>query len=435
MNGSNMTDLLQAILDDDVPRSTALLREHPSLRAELNGSSCGHPPALVAARSRAMVDWLLGEGAELGPVSRWWAAGFYLGKVDPDVAEYLLDRGAEATVHAVAGLGLADRLVRMLDAQPELVHARGGDGGRPLHFARTLEVAQVLLERGAEIDAIDDDHQSTAAQWRIEDAPEVTRFLLEHGAAPDIFMAVALAEDELIGDSLIHSLLTSNPECTTYRIGNNSGPFPGIGFQGRGGTIYQWTLGFNLAPQELALRRGKRLVYQLLMAHTPPRHQLLVACMLADRELAERIVADDPFILADCDDEDRALLAKSCWETNLNPAAVRLMLDLGFPVAATESNHGYSPLHNAAWCGCDELVELLIERGHPVGLRDPTHGGTAISWALHSCLEARRHPDADFARVIDRLLRAGTPWDPSAYPTGHSQIDAVLAAQLGRAHL
>ena len=44
---------------------------------------------------------------------------------------------------------------------PALVNAKGGDGKRPLHYARTVEIAEFLLDRGAEIDALDDDHSST----------------------------------------------------------------------------------------------------------------------------------------------------------------------------------------------------------------------------------------------------------------------------------
>ena len=52
------------------------------------------------------------------------------------------------------------------------------------------------------------------------------------------------------------------------------------------------------------------------------------------------------------------------------------MLDLGFPVDIPEMNHGYTPLHNAAWDGNTDLVKLLIERGHPVNVPDPNYDST-----------------------------------------------------------
>ncbi|MDB6038339.1 MAG: ankyrin repeat protein, partial [Verrucomicrobiales bacterium] len=253
---------------------------------------------------------------------------------------------------------------------------------------------------------------------------EVTRFLLGRGAVPDIFMAAGLGDLELA-----QKLVGDNPECTAYRIGNNSGPFPGMGHRVPGGTIYQWTLGFNQSPQEIAFHRGHSELYDFLMKHTPARQRLLVACILANRPLAEEIVLRNPTLVSELDQEDKALLAKSCWETNLNREVVRLMLDLGFPVDVPEFNHGYLPLHNAAWCGDAELVELLLQRSHPVDRRDPNHQATALGFAIHSCVVAKRHPEGNFPRVVRLLLEAGTPLSKEQYPTGVPEIDAVIESQ------
>jgi ankyrin repeat protein len=279
----------------------------------------------------------------------------------------------------------------------------------------------LLFDRGANIDARDDDHDSTPAQWRIGDAAEVARLLLAHGATADIFMAAGLGDLELA-----RYLIAAEPSCTTFRIGNNKGPFPGLGFQSRGGTFYQWSLGFNLSPHEVALQRGHLEVYEMLMEHSPPQTQFLVACTTANRQLAEEILANHPDVVRQLDDEDLALLAKYCWETNKSIEAVRLMLDVGFPVDVIERNHGYSALHNAAWCGDLEIVRLLLDRGHRTDMVDPRFDATPIGYAIHSCVEAKRHPDGQFAAVIDLLLSHGTPFDPSRYPVGHKEIDAVI---------
>ena len=78
----------------------------------------------------------------------------------------------------------ANRPLRaMLAADPGLVHARGGDGQTPLHFARTVEIADLLLGCGAEIDALDIDHASTPSQWRGGERPDVAAHLVSRGAA------------------------------------------------------------------------------------------------------------------------------------------------------------------------------------------------------------------------------------------------------------
>jgi ankyrin repeat protein len=409
-------------LEDDCGAVDRLLSENAALRERLNQCAfAGEKLPLAAAKSPQMVDVLIKHGAQFEKVSEWLAAGFNAHLVDPSIARYLVERGAKLTIHAAAGIGLTDMVEQMVVQEPQLVHAKGGDGSTALHFCRTPGLAKLLLDRGAHIDARDDDHDSTPAQWRIGDAAEVVRLLVAQGATADIFMAAGLGDLELV-----RRLITAEPACTTFRIGNNKGPFPGLGFQSRGGTIYQWSLGFNLSPHEVALQRGHRAVYELLMEHSPPQTRFLVACTTANRQLAEEIAAEHPDIVRQLDEEDLALLAKYCWETNKNFEAVRLMLDVGFPVDVIERNHGYSALHNAAWCGDLALVRLLLDRGHPTDMVDPRYDATPIGYAIHSCIEAKRHPDGQFAEVIDLLLSHGTPFHPSRYPVGHQRIDAVI---------
>ena len=94
-----------------------------------------------------------GSPEDLQAVSDWWSSGLHTREVDPAVARTLVDRGATLTVHAAAGLGFTDHLARMLDADPSLIDAKGCDACTPLHFARDVATARLLLERGARIDA------------------------------------------------------------------------------------------------------------------------------------------------------------------------------------------------------------------------------------------------------------------------------------------
>lgn len=424
MSHDFFTLLRRKLEDDDVEGVAAMIgANRPNLAAIVKEEGCAATGCFAFVRSTAMADLLLREVADAAQVSAWWATGFGLHAIPTAVAEHLVERGAVLTAHAAAALGLTARLGALLDTQPALIEAKGGDGCRPLHFSRDVATARLLVERGVELDPRDEDHDSTPAQWRIGDAPEVTRFLLERGARADIFLAAGLGDFELV-----RKLVAADPACTTYRIGHNKGPFPGIGFHGRGGTILQWTLGFNASPHEIAHRRGHREIFDFLMLHTPPRQRLLAACMLADRTLAKEILARSPGLIGELDDEDRALLAKCCWETNLNRDAVRLMLDLGFPIDTPEFSHGFQALHNAAWCGDAELVELLLQRGHPVDRRDPRYHATALGFAIHSCTEAKRHPDGDFPKVVRLLLEAGTPLDEWQHATGDAGLDAVIGA-------
>src|SRR5689334_18253312 len=335
-------------------------------------------------------------------------------------------QNADQPVHEAARAGLAHELSKMLAMDASLINAKGIDARTPLHCAGTVAVAALLLDHGARIDARDEDHDSTPAQWRIGESPDVSRFLLERGAKADIFLAAAL------GDlALAERLVAENRTCLADWIGKPPN-YPAVGHKGRGGTIYQWTLRFNSYPHQIALMKGHQPMFDFLYAASDLATRLLVNCVLARRAEAEAIAKEHPEIVPELPDVDRELVAKYCWETNSDYAAVKLMLDLGFPVAHPEHSHGYTPLHNAAWAGSGDLVDLLISRGHPVDIRDSGYDATPLGYALHDCLVEKRHPEGEFARVVKALVEAGSPLRGVKYPTGHLAVDEVLRPYLGR---
>ena len=331
---------------------------------------------------------------------------------------------ADQAVHETARAGLTDKLADLLATDVSLIDAKGMDARTPLHCAGTVAVAALLLDHGARIDARDEDHDSTPAQWLIGESPDVARFLLKRGAKADIFLAAAL------GDlALAERLVAEDRGCLAHRIGKPP-EFPPLGHEGRGGTIYQWTLSFNSYPHQIALTKGHQEMFDFLYTESDGATQLLVNCLLARRGEAEAIAKEHPQIVPELKDVDRELVAKYCWETNTNYEAVKLMLDLGFALAHPERSHGYTPLHNAAWAGSGDLVDLLISRGHPVDIRDPAYDATPLGYALHDCLVEKRHPEGEFARVVKALLEAGSPLESVEYPTGAAAVDEVLHAYI-----
>jgi ankyrin repeat protein len=198
-----------------------------------------------------------------------------------------------------------------------------------------------------------------------------------------------------------------------------------------GGSIYQWTLAFNSFPHQVAAKRGHHDLAGYLWDRSDSRTRFLVACVSGKRPEAEAIATANPGLAAALDEQDLQLPAKYCWETNVNFDAVKLMLDLGFPVSHPERNHGYTPLHNAAWSAAGDIVELLIERGHPVDVRDPQFHATPLQWAEHCCRVEKRHPDGDYGRVARALLKAGSPVQDVEYPTGNAGMDDALRPYRG----
>ena len=181
--GDQADALMKAVQADDVALVVRLFASDPALLKRVNDPiGPFDSPPLNSARSREMIDALVAAGADLNAKSRWWAGGFgVLHLVSPELAEYAVERGAEVDIHAAARLGLIDRVRAFVEEDPQAVHARGGDGQTPLHFAKTVQIAAYLLDHGANIDAKDVDHESTPAQYMLGDRPEVARYLVERG--------------------------------------------------------------------------------------------------------------------------------------------------------------------------------------------------------------------------------------------------------------
>ena len=174
----------QAVFSGDAVQLSQLLESHSELRSQINEPLFAFDtPAIVQAAgkgSRSVIDVLLGAGADINRRSRWWAGSFgVLDSANPELAAYLIQKGAIVDVHAAARLQMLDKLRELISTQHDLVHARGGDGKTPLHFAGNVEIADYLLAQGADIDALDIDHESTAAQHLLESHPGVARFLIQ----------------------------------------------------------------------------------------------------------------------------------------------------------------------------------------------------------------------------------------------------------------
>src|SRR4051812_8214799 len=195
--------LLEAIRSEDPGAVARVLEEQPALKTRLDepleGYGFGQTPlhAAVNRANRDVIDVLLRAGANINQKSHWWAGPFHVldgASKTPWLPAFLIERGATPEIHHLVQLGRIDDVRRSLDAEPGLVHARGGDGQLPLHYAQTIEMADLLLERGAAIDAIDVDHESTAAQWMVRDRQAVARHLADRGARVDILMASAFGD-------------------------------------------------------------------------------------------------------------------------------------------------------------------------------------------------------------------------------------------------
>src|SRR5690348_3501240 len=136
-----------AVCDSDAQAVEEVLNRYPQLRAiidePLPGDGFGQHALFAAVQrgDRATIDILLRFGANINKRTEWWAGGFgVLDDCDPSYADFLIERGAELDAHSAARLGEIEELQRCIALDPRVVHARGGDGQTPLHFASSVAI-------------------------------------------------------------------------------------------------------------------------------------------------------------------------------------------------------------------------------------------------------------------------------------------------------
>ena len=400
-----LAELSAAITSRDADRVRATLARHPDLRATLDepmpGGSFGQTALLVAVNNqdRATIEVLLQAGADINARSHWWAGSFgVLDGAEPAFVPFLFERGARIDAHSAARLGMRETLERMLAETPALVHARGGDGQTPLHFSSTVEIAELLVNRGADIDARDIDHESSPAQWMVRDRQEVARFLVARGCRTDILMASAL------GDlALVRRQLDADPASIRTRV--SEAFFPKQNPRS-GGSIYIWTLGADKTAHAIAREFGHPDILAELVARSPATLRLMVAARAGDEAAVQQLIANDPTLVSQLSDEDRRALPDAARDDDIE--AVRVMLAAGWPVDA-RGQHRATSLHWAGWNGNPAMARELLRHGAPVDVKGDEYDGTPLNWTIYGSVHGWRCRTGDYAGTAEALIVAGSP--------------------------
>lgn len=409
--------LAAAVRDSDAAGVAEVLRTHPELTATLNQPMAGYGAgmqailAAVQRSDRATVDVLLHAGADINARSHMWSGGMgVLDECGPEMAPFLMDRGAVVDAHSAARLGMLDELRELTAAGPAATRARGAYGQTPLHFASTVEIAELLLDRGAEIDAIDLRHESTPAQHMLRvvqarhfprDRQDITRILIARGCRTDLLMATA------VGDlPLVRRLLDADPDSIRTRV--TEAWFPKQDPRSEG-TVYIPIFGPRKTPHLVARDFGHEDVFQLLMERSPEDVKLAQACDLGDEEAFRALLAKRPNFPATLSADDRRRLPDAAQSNNT--AAVRLMLSAGWPVDET-GEYDLTALSWAAWHGNAEMVREIL-RYHPQVERiDGVHHVSALGSALHGSENSWHRDDGDYGATVEALLDAGATPPP-----------------------
>ena len=160
----------------------------------------------------------------------------------------------------------------------------------------------------------------------------------------------------------------------------------------------------------LAMRFGLPAVTELLAsageaAPLSPEEQFVAACARADEKAARAILTDRPHIIAALSQDQLRLLP----ELTAGGAdhAVRLMVELGWPISVRGGDWDASALNQAIFHGNAQLTRFLLDHGaswrEEHGFGDNACG--TLSWA--SCNEPVE--DGDWTGCAEALLASGMP--------------------------
>jgi Ankyrin repeats (3 copies) len=93
---------------------------------------------------------------------------------------------------------------------------------------------------------------------------------------------------------------------------------------------------------------------------------------------------------------------------------VRFLIERGMDVSARLRPHQQTGLHWAAHGGHLDTVEVLLAHGAPLDVRDQSFDGIPLEWAMHGWHEQRDSTDSDaYYDVVALLVAAGTIIDPT----------------------
>ncbi|MBC2601149.1 ankyrin repeat domain-containing protein [Puniceicoccus vermicola] len=401
----------------DIAATRQLLESYKEVRARINDPLFSFDSMAIHAvgDNVEFLAMLRDFGADLNLRTKWKCGGFaLLDQANPGMLPQLQKLGIRLTVHAAARMNCLEELHSMLRGDPGLARERGGDGQTPLHVAASVEVIDLLVQYGADVEARDIDHSATPAQYLV-DKPKLCRHLLKLGVKPDLFMAVVLNDIVLARECILR-----DPACVAHRIGLP--PW----CNDEGGHIYIWKLK-QTTPLQLARHLGLRDMESYLLAQSPPIVCFLDALWRGDAVSAKRLLAAERSTVIAAANDSR-ILAEAAFDGRLD--AVTLMLELGLDPQAA-GVHDSTPLDRASFHGYADIVEVILKYDSGESLkRTNEFGGVPLMTCIHGALhgwDADR--PKDYVRTATLLLSAGASFEPSWLPTGDDALDKLFRSK------
>lgn len=293
-------------------------------------------------------------------------------------------------------------LARFLRENPELVRARsmrrhratlliyvganGVEGYRQKTPPNAVQVAETLLEAGAEIDAVGDMYGGTT-----------TLGLVATSVHP-VFTGV---QAELMEVLLHHGASIERAVASDYR---------------RGLVVDACLANGRPGAAEFLAQRGARL-------------ELEGAAGVGRLDVVENFFNEAGSLRPNATAEQ--MQSAFNWACGYGRTSVVSFL-LTKDIDVGEGHRGETGLHHAAYGGHADIVRLLLARGAAVDVEDETYAATPLGWALHGW--AHPSPEGKGARyheVVTLLVAGGSKVEPQWLDDEKVRKDPQMTAAIG----
>ena len=369
-------DLLKAVRAED-PKAIQRIRQfHPQGSEVSRPSLCD--AQLVLAREHSFESW-----------PKFSGYVHELGQANSACAEF--ERAADAVIN-----GDVEALKEMLRRNPALVHAR------------SLREHRSTLLHYVSANGVEDYRQKTSNR-----AVEIATVLLDAGAAVD-----AVADAYGKGTPLGLTATSIHPLRAGVLI-----PLLEL-LLARGASVDGTPGGWN--PVNACLANGRKLGSEFL-ANRGAKLDLEGAAGVGRIELVKTFFNEDGSLNHNA--TKTQMESGFIWACEYGRAEVADFLLQRRVDKQTYRQFKLTGLHWAAASGDINTVKALLRHGAPLEAKN-VWGGTPLGSAIWAATESDPNdpvwPKVDWIPIVELLLAAGANTDAVEYPTGHSRIDAVL---------
>jgi ankyrin repeat protein len=273
------------------------------------------------------------------------------------------------------------------------VAANGVEDFRQLTPPNAVALARILLQSGAEVDALAETYGGGKLQTTLN-------LLVSSTHPAEAGLQVELVETLLDFGAAINGLEDDGSPLLTALA-----------------------FGYGKAAEALA-RRGAR-VDNVIAAAALGRVDLVRSFLVGPVTLKPGVPLVSPGWFQLPNDPKRHIELALAWACKFGrTAVVDLLLEQGVDPVAKDSDD-MTALHWAAANGSLDVIKSLLRRGAPLEIEN-RWGGTVLNSTLHFALY-QPIEGADYPAVIEILIAAGAEVDGvTPFPTGNRVIDALL---------